>query len=101
MRVKTGNRASLAASHATTKAQRKRFFNRRGMRSGEHALTQVEAKRIAKELNVKPKEVFEMNMRLSGRDIAMDGTPDDSESESTSPASYLQADKQMRKVIEI
>ena len=39
-------------------------------------------------------------MRLSGRDIAMDGTPDDSESESTSPASYLQADKQMRTVIE-
>ena len=70
------------------------------MRSGEHALTQVEAKRIAEELNVKPEEVFEMNMRLSGRDIAMDGTPDDSESKATSPASYLQADKQMRKVIE-
>ena len=70
------------------------------MRSGERALTQVEAKRIAQELNVKPKEVFEMNMRLSGRDIAMDGMPDDSESESTLPASYLQADKQMRKVIE-
>ena len=78
---------------ATTKAQRKLFFNLRGMRSGEHALTQAEAKRIAKELNVKPEEVFEMNMRLSGRDIAMDGTPDDSESESTSPASYLQADE--------
>ena len=78
---------------ATTKAQRKLFFNLRGMRSGEHALTQGEAKRIAKELNVKPEEVFEMNMRLSGRDIAMDGTPDDSESESTSPASYLQADE--------
>ena len=77
---------------ATTKAQRKLFFNLRGMRSGEHALTQAEAKRIAKELNVKPEEVFEMNMRLAGRDIAMDGTPDDSESESTSPASYLQAD---------
>ena len=78
---------------ATTKAQRKLFFNLRGMRSGEHALTQAEAKRIAKVLNVKPEEVFEMNMRLSGRDIAMDGTPDDSESESTSPASYLQADE--------
>ena len=97
MRSKTGNRSSLAASHATTKAQRKLFFNLRGMRSGEHALTQAEAKRIAKELK---EEVFEMNMRLSGRDIAMDGTPDDSESESTSLASYLQADTQMRKVIE-
>ena len=100
MRSKTGNRASLAASHATTKAQRKLLFNLRGMRSGEHALTQAEAKRIAKELNVKPEEVFEMDMRWSGSDIAMDGTPDDSGSESTSPASYLQVDKQMRKVIE-
>ena len=78
---------------ATTKAQRKLFFNLRSMRSGEHALTIAEAKRIAKELNVKPEEVFEMNMRLSGRDIPMDGTPDDSESEATSPVAYLAADE--------
>ena len=37
------------------------------MRSGEHALTIAEAKRIAKELNVKSEEVFAMNIRLSGR----------------------------------
>ncbi len=88
---------------ATTKAQRKLFFNLRAMRSGEHPLTQAEAKRIAKELNVKPEEVFEMNMRLSGRDIAMDGTPDDSESESISPVAYLRADDEVSdpaKVIE-
>ncbi len=78
---------------ATTKAQRKLFFNLRSMRSGEHALTVAEAKRIAKELNVKPEEVFEMNMRLSGRDIPMDGTPDDSESEAISPIAYLAADE--------
>ena len=78
---------------ATTKAQRKLFFNLRSMRSGEHALTIAEAKRIAKELNVKPEEVFEMNMRLSGRDIPMDGTPDDSESEAISPIAYLAADE--------
>ena len=77
---------------ATTKAQRKLFFNLRAMRTGEHPLTQAEAKRIAKELNVKPEEVFEMNMRLSGRDIAMDGTPDDSESEAVAPVAYLAAD---------
>ena len=77
---------------ATTKAQRKLFFNLRSMRSGEHALTIAEAKRIAK-LNVKPEEVFEMNMRLSGRDIPMDGTPDDSESEAISPVAYLAADE--------
>lgn len=78
---------------ATTKAQRKLFFNLRAMRSGEHPLTQAEAKRIAKDLNVKPEEVFEMNMRLNGRDIAMDGTPDDSESEAISPVAYLRADE--------
>jgi len=78
---------------ATTKAQRKLFFNLRSMRSGEHALTIAEAKRIAKDLNVKPEEVFEMNMRLSGRDIPMDGTPDDSESEAISPVAYLAADE--------
>ena len=37
------------------------------MRSGEHALTIAEAKRIAKELNVKSEDVFAMNIRLSGR----------------------------------
>ena len=78
---------------ATTKSQRKLFFNLRAMRSGEHALTIAEAKRIAKELNVKPEEVFEMNMRLSGRDIAIDGTPDDAESESKAPIAYLAADE--------
>jgi RNA polymerase sigma-32 factor len=78
---------------ATTKAQRKLFFNLRAMRSGEHPLTQAEAKRIAKDLNVKPEEVFEMNMRLNGRDIAMDGAADDSESESVAPIAYLAADE--------
>ena len=78
---------------ATTKAQRKLFFNLRSMRSQEHALTQAEAKRIAKELNVQPDDVVEMNMRLSGRDIPMDGTPDDRESEATSPVAYLTADE--------
>jgi len=88
---------------ATTKAQRKLFFNLRAMRTGEHPLTQAEAKRIAKELNVKPEEVFEMNMRLSGRDVAMDGTPDDSESEAVAPVAYLAADSDIAdpaKVIE-
>ena len=78
---------------ATTKAQRKLFFNLRSMRSQEHALTQAEAKRIARQLSVQPEDVFEMNMRLSGRDIPMDGTPDDRESEATSPVAYLAADE--------
>ncbi|MFN3629558.1 MAG: RNA polymerase sigma factor RpoH [Casimicrobiaceae bacterium] len=77
---------------ATTKAQRKLFFNLRAMRSGEHALTRTEAKRIAKALNVKPEDVFEMDMRLAGRDMAMDGTPDDADSEAVAPIAYLAAD---------
>jgi len=77
---------------ATTKAQRKLFFNLRAMRSGEQALTQTEAKRIAKELNVKPEEVFEMNMRLAGRDMALDGTPEDTDDEAVAPIAYLAAD---------
>ena len=78
---------------ATTKAQRKLFFNLRAMRSGEHALTQAEAKRIAKDLNVKPEDVFEMNMRLAGHDVAMDGTPEDADSEAVAPIAYLAADE--------
>ena len=78
---------------ATTKAQRKLFFNLRSMRSPAHSLTQAEARRIAKELNVTPEDVFEMNSRMSGRDIPMDGTPDDSESEAISPVAYLPADE--------
>lgn len=77
---------------ASTKAQRKLFFNLRAMRSGEHALTQAEAKRIAKDLNVKPEDVFEMNMRLAGRDVAMDGSPEDADSEAIAPIAYLAAD---------
>jgi RNA polymerase, sigma 32 subunit, RpoH len=77
---------------ATTKAQRKLFFNLRAMRSGEHTLTQAEAKRIAKELQVKPEEVFEMNMRLGGRDVTLDGQPDDADSEAVAPIAYLAAE---------
>ena len=77
---------------ATTKAQRKLFFNLRSMRNTDIALGSTEAKAIAKTLGVKPEEVFEMNTRLTGRDIALDGSPeDDSNSERTalSPIAYL------------
>jgi RNA polymerase sigma-32 factor len=76
---------------ATTKAQRKLFFNLRSMRTGEHTLGASEAKVIAKTLGVKTEEVFEMNTRLNGRDIALDGSPDDDNTERTalSPIAYL------------
>src|SRR5881296_3610203 len=52
---------------ATTKAQRKLFFNLRSMKAGPGALTHREALAIAKDLGVKPEEVFEMETRLSGQ----------------------------------
>jgi RNA polymerase sigma-32 factor len=73
---------------ATTKAQRKLFFNLRSMKSGTGALTRKEASAIAKDLGVKPEEVFEMETRLSGKDIALEPQPGD-EGEALTPIAYL------------
>ncbi len=62
---------------ATTKAQRKLFFNLRGMKRSSAALTPSEARAIAKDLGVKPEEVVEMETRLSGRDVVLDPQPDE------------------------
>ncbi len=64
---------------ATTKAQRKLFFNLRSMKSGFAALTHKEAQRIADVLGVKPEEVLEMEVRMSGQDVALlaDDSDDD------------------------
>src|SRR3977135_1357849 len=56
---------------ATTKAQRKLFFNLRSMKKGSHALTRAEARAIAQALNVKPEEVLEMETRLTGQEAAL------------------------------
>jgi RNA polymerase sigma-32 factor len=73
---------------ATTKAQRKLFFNLRSMKPGTHALTPGEVKAIAKELGVKPEEVVEMETRLSGQDVAMDPQPGDN-GDTVTPIAYL------------
>jgi RNA polymerase sigma-32 factor len=73
---------------ATTKAQRKLFFNLRGMKVRSAALSTKEAHAIAKDLGVRPEEVFEMETRLTGRDIALDPQPDD-EGDAVTPISYL------------
>ncbi len=73
---------------ATTKAQRKLFFNLRSMKASSAALSVAEAKAIAKDLGVKPEEVVEMETRLTGRDMALDPTPGDEES-FVSPIAYL------------
>jgi RNA polymerase sigma-32 factor len=73
---------------ATTKSQRKLFFNLRSMKSGLGTLTPDEVERIAHELRVKPEEVTEMEMRLSGQDIGLEPASDDDE-ESFAPIAYL------------
>ena len=76
---------------ATTKAQRKLFFNLRSMKSdyeGVDTLSGTQANEIAQRLGVKQEEVIEMETRLSGRDMAMEGSPDDSD-EAFAPIDYL------------
>jgi len=73
---------------ATTKAQRKLFFNLRGMKASHAALTRKEASTIARDLGVKTEEVFEMETRLSGQDIALEPQPGE-ESETLAPIGYL------------
>jgi RNA polymerase sigma-32 factor len=73
---------------ATTKAQRKLFFNLRSHKQGLGAFTPDEIEGLAKELNVKREEVAEMETRLSGGDIALEGQVEDGE-ESYAPIAYL------------
>ncbi len=73
---------------ATTKAQRKLFFNLRSHKTGLQTFTPAEVDALAKELNVKREEVIEMETRLSGGDIALEGQIDDGE-EDFAPIAYL------------
>lgn len=73
---------------ATTKAQRKLFFNLRSLKQGLNTMSGDEVGAMAKQLGVKPEEVREMETRLTGRDVAMEGTIDD-EGESFAPIAYL------------
>jgi RNA polymerase sigma-32 factor len=87
---------------ATTKAQRKLFFNLRSMKqhlkedaaaadTHRNTLTPTEVARVASELNVKPEEVLEMETRMSGGDVALEPQTDDGE-ESYAPIAYLADD---------
>jgi RNA polymerase sigma-32 factor len=78
---------------ATTKAQRKLFFNLRKYKKSLGWLSHDETQAVAKDLGVSAKEVTEMERRLSSRDLSFDPAPDADEEESYSPAAYLpQAD---------
>ena len=73
---------------ATTKAQRKLFFNLRSMKTGLAPLTSDDVERVASELRVKPEEVREMETRLSGQELAFDADETDDEAP-FAPANYL------------
>src|SRR5260363_244428 len=73
---------------ATTKAQRKLFFNLRSHKHSAQAFTQGEIDDLAQALKVRPEDVREMETRLSGGDIALEGQTEDGEA-AFAPISYL------------
>ena len=87
---------------ATTKAQRKLFFNLRSIkaslaqdadsRQGFNTLGAEEVSSVAKQLGVKPEEVVEMETRLTGADVSLEPLNDDDE-DSYAPIAYLAADR--------
>jgi RNA polymerase sigma-32 factor len=76
---------------ATTKAQRKLFFNLRSLKQGLGSLGVDDVKAIARQLRVKPEEVVEMETRMGGQDMALDPSGDD-EDEAYAPIAYLAAE---------
>jgi RNA polymerase sigma-32 factor len=73
---------------ATTKAQRKLFFNLRSLKRSHSTMTPDEVDAVAKQLNVRPGDVVEMETRMGGHDIALEPLSDDDES-NFSPIAYL------------
>lgn len=76
--------------NATTKAQRKLFFNLRSMKKTLKPLSVDEIQSIANELNVKESDVKEMEYRMSGQELTIDYSDDDSDDDSFRPISYLE-----------
>jgi RNA polymerase sigma-32 factor len=87
---------------ATTKAQRKLFFNLRSMKQGfkadvaeeggdtwRHSLSDAQVATVAEELKVKPEEVREMEMRMAGGDVLLDPAPSDDDEHAFGPIAYL------------
>jgi RNA polymerase sigma-32 factor len=77
---------------ATTKAQRKLFFNLRSHKTGLDAMSPAQIDQLAKLLDVKREEVIEMETRLSGRDIALE-SPTDDEDDKFAPIAYLSSEQ--------
>jgi len=73
---------------ATTKAQRKLFFNLRSMKPSLNPLTSAEVRSVAEQLGVKPEEVTEMESRMAGQEIALE-PPSDDDDTTYAPIAYL------------
>jgi RNA polymerase sigma-32 factor len=76
---------------ATTKAQRKLFFNLRRLKKNLAWLSDAETRAVARDLGVTPAEVTEMEKRLSARDLSFDPAPEGDDEDTYSPAMYLPA----------
>ena len=76
---------------ATTKAQRKLFFNLRRLKKNLAWLSAEETAAVARDLGVSPSEVTEMEKRLAARDMSFDPVPEADDEETYSPAAYLPA----------
>lgn len=74
---------------ATTKAQRKLFFNLRKSRKSLSAMTEQETQNLASNLDVPVKTVREMEIRMTSSDVAFDGVDSDDDDFVTSPSGYL------------
>ncbi|MDH5765378.1 MAG: RNA polymerase sigma factor RpoH [Gammaproteobacteria bacterium] len=74
---------------ATTKAQRKLFFNLRSSKKRLGWFSREEVEGVAKDLGVKPETVLQMEARLSNYDVAFDSSPDEDDESYISPATYL------------
>ena len=89
---------------ATTKAQRKLFFNLRSLKHqfkgeaddtmvGRAGLSEAEVLRVAQELNVRPEDVIEMETRMAGGDVALEAPTDDDQDAPMAPMAYLADDQ--------
>jgi RNA polymerase sigma-32 factor len=76
---------------ATTKSQRKLFFNLRKMKKNLTWLSEAETQAVARDLGVDVSDVREMEQRMSARDMSFDPTPEADEEDTYSPAMYLPA----------
>ena len=78
---------------ATTKAQRKLFFNLRSMKQGLGTMGTSDVQKMALQLGVKPAEVVEMETRLSGQDVALEPVGEDEDEHAYAPIAYLAAEE--------